>query len=88
MSGLVPAADPVSIGCSVARKVTRLSLSSWTMFCGSRNDSASRSMRVTTRQSPGRRKPNKCPACFLGKDHILTRRLQSSALNAEVLVEG
>ena len=28
-----------------------------------------------------------CPACFLGTDHIATRHLQCSALNAEVLVE-
>ena len=46
----------VSIGCSVARNVTRLSFSSWTMLCGSRNDRARRSMHVTTRASPGRRK--------------------------------
>ena len=49
------AAVPVLIGCSVARNATRLSFSSRTMSCRSFNERASRSMRVTTRASPGRR---------------------------------
>ncbi len=47
------AAVLVSTGCSVARNATPQPFSSWTMSCRSFNDRARRSMRVTTRVSPG-----------------------------------